>query len=124
MHSLKLILFSVVRFPVRCPQWQVVKEHTGLCDLGCCKCRKCSARNAFMLMGASVQFGRADWGGGAVFDRHFKIRPVFSVQEQFLVPDHTIKDISGASFAGFYYICFQKSAASIEGYYYHRSSEW
>lgn len=46
------------------------------------------------------------------------------VQEQFLVPDHTIKDISGASFAGFYYICFQKSAASIEGYYYHRSSEW
>ncbi|XP_054565588.1 glucose-induced degradation protein 4 homolog isoform X1 [Eptesicus fuscus] len=45
-------------------------------------------------------------------------------KEQFLVPDHTIKDISGASFAGFYYICFQKSAASIEGYYYHRSSEW
>ncbi|XP_027945253.1 glucose-induced degradation protein 4 homolog isoform X2 [Eumetopias jubatus] len=44
-------------------------------------------------------------------------------KEQFLVPDHTIKDISGASFAGFYYICFQKSAASIEGYYYHRSSE-
>lgn len=50
--------------------------------------------------------------------------PSLSVQEQFLVPDHTIKDISGASFAGFYYICFQKSAASIEGYYYHRSSEW
>ncbi|XP_048348965.1 glucose-induced degradation protein 4 homolog [Sphaerodactylus townsendi] len=45
-------------------------------------------------------------------------------KEQFLVPDHTIKDISGASFAGFYYICFQKSVASIEGYYYHRSSEW
>ncbi|EOB03188.1 Uncharacterized protein C17orf39 [Anas platyrhynchos] len=45
-------------------------------------------------------------------------------KEQFLVPDHTIKDISGASFAGFYYICFQKPAASIEGYYYHRSSEW
>ncbi|XP_049601221.1 glucose-induced degradation protein 4 homolog isoform X1 [Syngnathus scovelli] len=45
-------------------------------------------------------------------------------KEQFLVPDHTIKDISGASFAGFYYICFQKSSATIEGYYYHRSSEW
>ncbi|KAG7263022.1 hypothetical protein CRUP_016797 [Coryphaenoides rupestris] len=44
-------------------------------------------------------------------------------KEQFLVPDHTIKDISGASFAGFYYICFQKSTATIEGYYYHRSSE-
>ncbi|XP_041085648.1 glucose-induced degradation protein 4 homolog isoform X2 [Polyodon spathula] len=45
-------------------------------------------------------------------------------KEQFLVPDHTIKDISGASFAGFYYICFQKSTATVEGYYYHRSSEW
>lgn len=44
-------------------------------------------------------------------------------KELFLVPDHTIKDICGASFAGFYYICFQKSTASIEGYYYHRSSE-
>lgn len=40
------------------------------------------------------------------------------------VPDHTIKDINGASFAGFYYICFQKSKAIMEGYYYHRSSEW
>ncbi|XP_002738992.1 glucose-induced degradation protein 4 homolog [Saccoglossus kowalevskii] len=45
-------------------------------------------------------------------------------KEHFLVPDHTIKDINGASFAGFYYICFTKSTASIEGYYYHRSSEW
>ncbi|XP_032823031.1 glucose-induced degradation protein 4 homolog [Petromyzon marinus] len=45
-------------------------------------------------------------------------------KEHFLVPDHKIKDINGASFAGFYYICFQKSAATIEGYYYHRSSEW
>lgn len=80
-----------------------------------------------MLMGANIQFGRADLAGGGgwvVFDRHFKMQSVFCVQEQFLVPDHTIKDISGASFAGFYYICFQKSAASIEGYYYHRSSEW
>jgi len=45
-------------------------------------------------------------------------------KEHFLVPDHTIRDISGASFAGFYYIMFQKSAQTIEGYYYHRSSEW
>ncbi|XP_055298086.1 glucose-induced degradation protein 4 homolog [Sitodiplosis mosellana] len=45
-------------------------------------------------------------------------------KEHFLVPDHTIKDINGASFAGFYYICFQKSKAEMEGYYYHRSSEW
>lgn len=45
-------------------------------------------------------------------------------KEHFLVPDHTIKDINGASFAGFYYICFQKSRNQIDGYYYHRSSEW
>ncbi|XP_028395536.1 glucose-induced degradation protein 4 homolog [Dendronephthya gigantea] len=45
-------------------------------------------------------------------------------KEHFLVPDHTIKDINGASFAGFYYICFQKSTATMEGYYYHKTSEW
>lgn len=45
-------------------------------------------------------------------------------KEHFLVPDHTIKDIVGASFAGFYYICFQKSSSQVEGYYFHRNSEW
>jgi len=45
-------------------------------------------------------------------------------KEHFLVPDHTIRDITGASFAGFYYICLQISTGEIEGYYYHRSSEW
>lgn len=44
-------------------------------------------------------------------------------KEHFLVPDHKIKDITGASFAGFYYICFQKPRAVMEGYYYHRTSE-
>ena len=34
-----------------------------------------------------------------------------------------MQDIHGASFAGFYYICFTKSKATIEGYYYHRQSE-
>ena len=47
-----------------------------------------------------------------------------SSQELFLVPDHKITDINGASFAGFYYICFQKSRGTIEGYYYHKLSEW
>jgi len=45
-------------------------------------------------------------------------------KEHFLVPDHRVRDINGASFAGFYYICLQKSTATIEGYYYHRNSEW
>jgi hypothetical protein len=45
-------------------------------------------------------------------------------KEHFLVPDHKIKDINGASFAGFYYICFRKSTSQVEGYYFHRNSEW
>ncbi|XP_065826639.1 glucose-induced degradation protein 4 homolog [Oscarella lobularis] len=44
-------------------------------------------------------------------------------KEQFLVPDHTVTDIAGASFAGFYYICCQKTDSSIDGFYYHRNSE-
>jgi len=47
----------------------------------------------------------------------------YRMQEHFLVPDHKIDNINGASFAGFYYICYQKSNATIDGYYYHRSSE-
>ncbi|CAF0783906.1 unnamed protein product [Didymodactylos carnosus] len=45
-------------------------------------------------------------------------------KEHFLVPDHTIRDITGASFAGFYYICLQLSTGEIDGYYYHKQSEW
>lgn len=45
-------------------------------------------------------------------------------KEQFLVPDHKIRDINGASFAGFYYISLQKSTGIVDGYYFHRSSEW
>ena len=44
-------------------------------------------------------------------------------KERFLVPDHKIKNISGASFAGFYYIVFQKSTGCISGLYYHSNSE-
>nr|KAJ3419589.1 GID complex subunit 4, VID24 [Polyrhizophydium stewartii] len=52
-------------------------------------------------------------------------------KEHFLVPDHRIKSITGASFAGFYYICFQKSTNTITGLYFfdspsqqHQNSEW
>ena len=50
--------------------------------------------------------------------------PSTNFQEQFLVPDHTVTDIDGATFSGFYYIAFQKSKGTIDGYYYHRASEW
>lgn len=44
-------------------------------------------------------------------------------KEHFLVPDHNIKTLTGASFAGFYYICLNKRTNTISGYYYHNTSE-
>ncbi|KAK9470052.1 vacuolar import and degradation protein-domain-containing protein [Dipodascopsis tothii] len=44
-------------------------------------------------------------------------------KECFLVPDHKIRNINGASFAGFYYICFSQLNGAISGLYYHASSE-
>ncbi|KAJ8115026.1 hypothetical protein OPT61_g3226 [Boeremia exigua] len=44
-------------------------------------------------------------------------------KEYFLVPDHTVKTISGASFEGFYYISFNQVSGGIEGIYFHAKSE-
>ncbi|VEU23632.1 DEKNAAC104971 [Brettanomyces naardenensis] len=44
-------------------------------------------------------------------------------KELFLVPDATVKDIRGASFAGFYYICFNQLTGSISGLYFHKCSD-
>jgi len=44
-------------------------------------------------------------------------------KEQFLVPDHRQRDIPGASFEGFYYICFNQVEGVITGTYYHSRSE-
>jgi hypothetical protein len=40
-------------------------------------------------------------------------------KEYFLVPDHTVTDLAGASFEGFYYICFHQATGEIKGVYYH-----
>jgi hypothetical protein len=45
-------------------------------------------------------------------------------KEHFLVPDHTIKHVEGASYAGFYYICYSKRTCQIKGYYFHINSEY
>ncbi|KAG2226890.1 hypothetical protein INT45_010169 [Circinella minor] len=46
-------------------------------------------------------------------------------KEHFLVPDHRVSNIDGASFAGFYYICYQRSTNEIKGYYFFRHhTEW
>ena len=44
-------------------------------------------------------------------------------KEKFLVPDHRVREISGASFEGFYYICFNQVVGTINGIYYHSSSQ-
>ena len=40
-------------------------------------------------------------------------------KEKFLVPDHRVKEIFGASFEGFYYICASRTSGDIQGIYFH-----
>jgi len=44
-------------------------------------------------------------------------------KEHFLVPDHRVRTISGASFEGFYYICFNQIKGDVSGIYFHSKSE-
>ena len=44
-------------------------------------------------------------------------------KEYFLVPDHKVKTITGASFEGFYYICFNQCSGTVSGIYFHAKSE-
>jgi glucose-induced degradation protein 4 len=43
-------------------------------------------------------------------------------KEYFLVPDHRVKDLAGASFEGFYYVCFNQITGDLKGIYYHAKS--
>jgi glucose-induced degradation protein 4 len=44
-------------------------------------------------------------------------------KEYFLVPDHRVRTITGASFEGFYYICFSQVNGTVNGIYFHARSE-
>jgi len=44
-------------------------------------------------------------------------------KEYFLVPDHRVRQITGASFEGFYYICFNQVSGTVDGIYFHAKSE-
>ena len=44
-------------------------------------------------------------------------------KEMFLCPDANVKQIKGASFAGFYYICFNQILGSFTGLYYHQFTD-
>lgn len=44
-------------------------------------------------------------------------------KEHFLVPDHRVRSIAGASFEGFYYATFNQVEGRISGIYFHAKSE-
>ena len=44
-------------------------------------------------------------------------------KEHFLVHDHRVRAINGASFEGFYYICFNQVRGTISGLYFHEKCE-
>lgn len=44
-------------------------------------------------------------------------------KERFLVPDWRVQDLQGASYAGFYYICFNQKSGDILGFYFHNKSD-
>lgn len=44
-------------------------------------------------------------------------------KERFLVPDHTVRELANASYAGFYYIMFNQVNGVISGYYFHENSD-
>ncbi|CAH1765542.1 20266_t:CDS:2 [Entrophospora sp. SA101] len=60
---------------------------------------------------------------GFVYDFHNKDYIFMRWKEHFLVPDHRVRTINGASFAGFYYICYQLSTGTITGFYFHKRIE-
>ncbi|KAJ8661909.1 hypothetical protein O0I10_002240 [Lichtheimia ornata] len=57
---------------------------------------------------------------GFVYDPTDKDYVYMRWKEHFLVPDHRVNNIDGASFAGFYYICYRRSTNEISGYYFYR----
>ena len=64
------------------------------------------------------------WGSGPEPDPWWQRPHVFMRwKEWFLVPDHLVTSIQGASFEGFYYICFNQVEGRISGIYFHAKSE-
>ncbi|KAJ2080756.1 GID complex subunit 4, VID24 [Coemansia sp. RSA 988] len=44
-------------------------------------------------------------------------------KERFVVPNYRLNRINGASYEGFYYVCYDRVESSITGFYYHKESE-
>ncbi|KAJ1823655.1 GID complex subunit 4, VID24, partial [Coemansia sp. RSA 2599] len=99
-----------------------------------------SGANSFVTnqWDASVDTDRTHWSFFPAFMQH---RPRFDCKdfgykldlsdkyvfmrwkERFVVPNFKLSRINGASYDGFYYVCYDREAAAITGYYYHRDSD-
>ncbi|KJZ73264.1 hypothetical protein HIM_07268 [Hirsutella minnesotensis 3608] len=88
--------------------------------------------------GASLKTDMNHWSKFSAFrpyQKHFRKGPVtiqdvaqrenifMRWKEHFLVPDHRVRTITGASFEGFYYICFNQLKGEVNGIYFHSKSE-
>ncbi|KAK2609061.1 hypothetical protein QQS21_002431 [Conoideocrella luteorostrata] len=88
--------------------------------------------------GANAKVDLSHWGKFSAFrpfQKHARKGPVnipdvtqnehvfMRWKEHFLVPDHRVRTITGASFEGFYYICFNQLRGEVSGIYFHSKSE-
>lgn len=74
--------------------------------------------------------GGSSAGGGAVGGAPAPLKPwkerahiFMRWKERFLIPNHDVSSLPGASYEGFYYICFDQLQGDISGIYYHQNSE-
>ncbi|KAJ1885091.1 GID complex subunit 4, VID24 [Kickxella alabastrina] len=44
-------------------------------------------------------------------------------KERFIVPNYKLSKINGASYDGFYYVCYDREEAAVTGFYYHKESD-
>ncbi|KAJ2347661.1 hypothetical protein IWW50_001105 [Coemansia erecta] len=87
---------------------------------------------------ASIDTDRTHWGFFPAFrpyrnrfdGRDFAYRLKMSDRfvfmrwkERFVVPNYKLSRINGASFDGFYYVCYDRVEGTITGYYYHKDSD-
>jgi len=74
--------------------------------------------------GAFRQFAKQAKKGNIMIKDYAQKENIFMRwKEHFLVPDHRVRTINGASFEGFYYICFNQVEGRVSGIYFHSKSE-
>lgn len=66
---------------------------------------------------------QAKKNGSAAVDMTGRDNLFMRWKEHFLVPNHRVRTINGASFEGFYYICFNQVHGAVSGIYFHSRSE-